>query len=115
MWCGRIVLGHTNALTMRCHVQHDNHEHLALMQRMLGPIPSHMIRKARGPAREFFDRGTLVWPGRRTQPKRIDVVKKVKKLEVRPLSTPPSPPPPPLLVRCVASQSIPSRDFAIWC
>ena len=64
-------------------LQHDNREHLALMQRVLGPIPSHMIQRARGPARDFFQRGELVWPGRKTAYDRIEAVKKTLPLEVR--------------------------------
>uniref|UniRef100_A0A4W3I8I2 dual-specificity kinase n=1 Tax=Callorhinchus milii TaxID=7868 RepID=A0A4W3I8I2_CALMI len=38
---------------------HDNREHLAMMERILGPIPSHMIRKTR--KQKYFYRGALDW------------------------------------------------------
>lgn len=45
----------------RC--QHENEEHLALMQRLLGPIPSSMAGRATGPAKRYFDsQGYLIFP-----------------------------------------------------
>ncbi|XP_045673185.1 dual specificity protein kinase CLK2 isoform X5 [Phyllostomus hastatus] len=38
---------------------HDNREHLAMMERILGPIPSRMIRKTR--KQKYFYRGRLDW------------------------------------------------------
>ncbi|XP_016830656.1 dual specificity protein kinase CLK2 isoform X3 [Cricetulus griseus] len=40
---------------------HDNREHLAMMERILGPIPSRMIRKTR--KQKYFYRGHLDWDG----------------------------------------------------
>ncbi|XP_026582031.1 dual specificity protein kinase CLK2-like, partial [Pseudonaja textilis] len=38
---------------------HDNREHLAMMERILGPIPSRMIRKTR--KQKYFYHGHLDW------------------------------------------------------
>ncbi|XP_029369964.1 dual specificity protein kinase CLK2 isoform X2 [Echeneis naucrates] len=38
---------------------HDNREHLAMMERILGPVPSRMIRKTR--KQKYFYRGRLDW------------------------------------------------------
>ncbi|XP_059499071.1 dual specificity protein kinase CLK2 isoform X1 [Stegostoma tigrinum] len=38
---------------------HDNREHLAMMERILGPIPARMIRKTR--KQKYFYRGRLDW------------------------------------------------------
>ncbi|KAJ8354862.1 hypothetical protein SKAU_G00224290 [Synaphobranchus kaupii] len=38
---------------------HDNREHLAMMERVLGPIPSRMIRKTR--KQKYFYHGRLDW------------------------------------------------------
>ncbi|KAM9294152.1 dual specificity protein kinase CLK2 [Gastrophryne carolinensis] len=38
---------------------HDNREHLAMMERILGPLPSRMIRKTR--KQKYFYRGHLDW------------------------------------------------------
>uniref|UniRef100_A0A8C6PAF1 dual-specificity kinase n=1 Tax=Nothobranchius furzeri TaxID=105023 RepID=A0A8C6PAF1_NOTFU len=38
---------------------HDNREHLAMMERILGPVPSRMIRKTR--KQKYFHRGRLDW------------------------------------------------------
>lgn len=42
---------------------HENLEHLAMMERVLGPLPIHMIRKADRHAEKYFKRGLrLDWP-----------------------------------------------------
>uniref|UniRef100_A0A5K3EG97 Protein kinase domain-containing protein n=1 Tax=Mesocestoides corti TaxID=53468 RepID=A0A5K3EG97_MESCO len=38
---------------------HDNLEHLAMMERFLGPLPKHMVRSSR--KRRYFRRGRLDW------------------------------------------------------
>uniref|UniRef100_UPI00358F3BA5 dual specificity protein kinase CLK2-like isoform X7 n=1 Tax=Myxine glutinosa TaxID=7769 RepID=UPI00358F3BA5 len=38
---------------------HDNREHLAMMERILGPLPSRMIRKSR--KHKYFYHGSLDW------------------------------------------------------
>ncbi|PKA48533.1 Serine/threonine-protein kinase AFC1 [Apostasia shenzhenica] len=42
---------------------HENLEHLAMMERVLGPLPLHMIRKADRHSEKYFKRGLrLDWP-----------------------------------------------------
>ncbi|KAB1204478.1 Serine/threonine-protein kinase AFC3 [Morella rubra] len=42
---------------------HENLEHLAMMERVLGPLPEHMIRRANRGAEKYFRRGSrLNWP-----------------------------------------------------
>ncbi|XP_074862717.1 dual specificity protein kinase CLK3 isoform X4 [Carettochelys insculpta] len=38
---------------------HENREHLVMMEKILGPIPSHMIHKTR--KQKYFHKGGLVW------------------------------------------------------
>nr|XP_028600141.1 dual specificity protein kinase CLK3 isoform X3 [Podarcis muralis] len=38
---------------------HENREHLVMMEKILGPIPQHMIRKTR--KQKYFHKGSLVW------------------------------------------------------
>ncbi|KAM3827965.1 dual specificity protein kinase CLK3 isoform 1-T1 [Vipera latastei] len=38
---------------------HENREHLVMMEKILGPIPQHMIRKTR--KQKYFHKGNLVW------------------------------------------------------
>ncbi|XP_043933137.1 dual specificity protein kinase CLK3 isoform X2 [Protopterus annectens] len=38
---------------------HDNREHLAMMERILGPLPAYMVRKTR--KQKYFHRGALRW------------------------------------------------------
>jgi len=64
-------------------LQHENREHLALMETMLGPIPESMIRRARGPCAKFFRNGRLQWPGPKTPSKSIASVDTQARLEVR--------------------------------
>ncbi|KAF9612843.1 hypothetical protein IFM89_004253 [Coptis chinensis] len=41
---------------------HENLEHLAMMERLLGPLPKHMIRRASRDADKYFRRERLNWP-----------------------------------------------------
>ncbi|OXB55484.1 hypothetical protein ASZ78_016455 [Callipepla squamata] len=38
---------------------HENREHLVMMEKILGPIPSHMIHRTR--KQKYFHKGNLVW------------------------------------------------------
>ncbi|KAJ6664190.1 hypothetical protein lerEdw1_008407 [Lerista edwardsae] len=38
---------------------HENREHLVMMEKILGPIPQHMVRKTR--KQKYFHKGSLVW------------------------------------------------------
>ncbi|GFQ07805.1 serine/threonine-protein kinase afc3, partial [Phtheirospermum japonicum] len=41
---------------------HDNLEHLAMMERVLGPLPDHMARRANRGAEKYFRCSRLNWP-----------------------------------------------------
>ncbi|XP_041022487.1 serine/threonine-protein kinase AFC3-like isoform X2 [Juglans microcarpa x Juglans regia] len=42
---------------------HENLEHLAMMERVLGPLPEHMVKRADRGAEKYFRRGSrLNWP-----------------------------------------------------
>ncbi|KAL2539582.1 Serine/threonine-protein kinase AFC2 [Abeliophyllum distichum] len=41
---------------------HDNLEHLAMMERVLGPLPHHMLKKADRHAEKYIRRYRLNWP-----------------------------------------------------
>ncbi|XP_068706963.1 dual specificity protein kinase CLK2-like [Montipora foliosa] len=41
---------------------HENREHLAMMERILGPLPSHMVKKSR--KTKYFYKGKLDWDER---------------------------------------------------
>lgn len=41
---------------------HENREHLAMMERILGPLPAHMVKKSR--KTKYFYRGKLDWDER---------------------------------------------------
>nr|CAD1824212.1 unnamed protein product [Ananas comosus var. bracteatus] len=61
---------------------HENLEHLAMMERVLGPIPEHMIRKASSNASKYFRRGTrLNWPEGAVSRESIRAVKKLNRLK----------------------------------
>ncbi|XP_030911788.1 dual specificity protein kinase CLK3 [Geospiza fortis] len=38
---------------------HENREHLVMMEKILGPLPSHMVHKTR--KQKYFHNGSLVW------------------------------------------------------
>lgn len=56
---------------------HENVEHLALMERCLGSIPSHLIRMS--DKTHYFANGRLAWPGSANR-KSIKTVKAMGKL-----------------------------------
>lgn len=41
---------------------HDNYEHLAMMAKLLGPLPTWMARHSHGSVREYFDHHHLNFP-----------------------------------------------------
>lgn len=41
---------------------HDNLEHLAMMDRVLGPLPRHMLERADQHAEKYVRKGGLNWP-----------------------------------------------------
>ncbi|KAH7686563.1 dual-specificity kinase protein [Dioscorea alata] len=61
---------------------HENLEHLAMMERVLGPIPEHMIRKANSSASKYFRRGArLNWPEGAVSRESIRAVRKLDRLK----------------------------------
>uniref|UniRef100_A0A0E0JKL8 dual-specificity kinase n=1 Tax=Oryza punctata TaxID=4537 RepID=A0A0E0JKL8_ORYPU len=61
---------------------HENLEHLAMMERVLGPLPEHMIRKASSSAQKYFRRGArLNWPEGAVSRESIRAVKKLDRLK----------------------------------
>ncbi|XP_010447357.1 PREDICTED: serine/threonine-protein kinase AFC3-like isoform X1 [Camelina sativa] len=61
---------------------HDNLEHLAMMERALGPLPEHMTRKACRGAEKYFRRGSrLNWPEGANSRESIRAVKRLDRLK----------------------------------
>uniref|UniRef100_A0A0D9V2G2 Protein kinase domain-containing protein n=1 Tax=Leersia perrieri TaxID=77586 RepID=A0A0D9V2G2_9ORYZ len=61
---------------------HENLEHLAMMERVLGSIPENMIRKASSSAQKYFRRGArLNWPEGAISRESIRAVKKLDRLK----------------------------------
>ncbi|KAH8504317.1 hypothetical protein H0E87_011832 [Populus deltoides] len=62
---------------------HENLEHLAMMERVLGPLPEHMILRANRGAEKYFRRGSrLNWPEGAVSRESIRAVKKLDRLKV---------------------------------
>eukprot|EP00250_Pteridium_aquilinum_P021710 c25203_g1_i10 orf=2062-2427(+) len=60
---------------------HENLEHLAMMERVLGPIPSHVIRRSTGKAHKYFrHEKRLDWPDRHTSKESIRAVHRLFRL-----------------------------------
>ncbi|WVZ69881.1 hypothetical protein U9M48_018602 [Paspalum notatum var. saurae] len=61
---------------------HENLEHLAMMERVLGPLPEHMMRKASSSAQKYFRRGArLNWPEGAVSRESIRAVRKLDRLK----------------------------------
>ncbi|XP_031104098.1 serine/threonine-protein kinase AFC3 [Ipomoea triloba] len=60
---------------------HENLEHLAMMERVLGPLPQHMIQKANRGADKYFKRSRLNWPGGAVSRESIRAVNKLDRLK----------------------------------
>ncbi|XP_043725294.1 serine/threonine-protein kinase AFC3 isoform X1 [Telopea speciosissima] len=61
---------------------HENLEHLAMMERVLGPLPGHMIQRACRGAEKYFRRGArLNWPEGAVSRESIRAVKKLDRLK----------------------------------
>ncbi|KAF9681153.1 hypothetical protein SADUNF_Sadunf06G0195900 [Salix dunnii] len=62
---------------------HENLEHLAMMERVLGPLPEHMILRANRGAEKYFRRGSrLNWPEGAVSRESIRAVKKLDRLKL---------------------------------
>ncbi|KAG8376452.1 hypothetical protein BUALT_Bualt09G0064800 [Buddleja alternifolia] len=61
---------------------HENLEHLAMMERVLGPLPQQMIVRADRRAEKYFRRGSrLDWPGGATSRESMRAVWKLPRLQ----------------------------------
>ncbi|GJZ19716.1 serine/threonine-protein kinase AFC3 isoform X1, partial [Tanacetum coccineum] len=60
---------------------HENLEHLAMMERVLGPLPEHMVRKANRGAEKYFRRSRLNWPEGAVSRESIRAVRKLDRLK----------------------------------
>ncbi|XP_068651987.1 serine/threonine-protein kinase AFC3 isoform X2 [Aristolochia californica] len=60
---------------------HANLEHLAMMERVLGPLPARMIQKVNHSAKKYFRRTRLDWPERAVSRHSIQAVKKLDQLK----------------------------------
>uniref|UniRef100_A0A0D6R4S5 dual-specificity kinase n=1 Tax=Araucaria cunninghamii TaxID=56994 RepID=A0A0D6R4S5_ARACU len=60
---------------------HENLEHLAMMERVLGPFPQHMIKKADRKSEKYFRRGVrLNWPEGAASRESLRAVRKLMRL-----------------------------------
>ncbi|KAF8408333.1 hypothetical protein HHK36_007482 [Tetracentron sinense] len=60
---------------------HENLEHLAMMERVLGPLPQHMLKRAGRHAEKYVRRGILDWPEGATSRESIKAVLKLPRLQ----------------------------------
>lgn len=61
---------------------HENIEHLAMMERVLGPIPPRLVRDSTGEAEKYFrDERKLDWPEGASSMKSVRAVQRLLRLE----------------------------------
>ncbi|TVU10545.1 hypothetical protein EJB05_44085 [Eragrostis curvula] len=60
---------------------HEDLEHLAMMERVLGPVPRHMLERADHHAEKYVRRGRLNWPEGATTRQSIRAVLKLPRLQ----------------------------------
>ncbi|KAJ9568313.1 hypothetical protein OSB04_004279 [Centaurea solstitialis] len=60
---------------------HENLEHLAMMERVLGPLPMHMLKKADRHAEKYVRKGRLDWPEGAGSRESIKAVMKLPRLQ----------------------------------
>ncbi|KDP26676.1 hypothetical protein JCGZ_17834 [Jatropha curcas] len=60
---------------------HENLEHLAMMERVLGPLPQNMLKRADRHAEKYVRRGRLDWPDGATSRESIKAVMKLPRLQ----------------------------------
>ncbi|XP_065874042.1 serine/threonine-protein kinase AFC2-like isoform X1 [Euphorbia lathyris] len=60
---------------------HENLEHLAMMERVLGQLPQHMLRRTDRHAEKYIRRGRLDWPEGATSRESIKAVTKLPRLQ----------------------------------
>ncbi|RZC61583.1 hypothetical protein C5167_023348 [Papaver somniferum] len=59
---------------------HENIEHLAMMERVMGSIPSHMLKRVGYHAEKYIRKGRLNWPEGATSRESIKAVSKLPRL-----------------------------------
>ncbi|GJN21488.1 hypothetical protein PR202_gb08968 [Eleusine coracana subsp. coracana] len=60
---------------------HENLEHLAMMERVLGPMPYHMLKRADRQAEKYIRKGCLNWPEGCTSRESMKAVMKLPRLQ----------------------------------
>ncbi|PON64289.1 GPCR kinase [Parasponia andersonii] len=60
---------------------HENLEHLAMMERVLGPLPQHMLKRADHYVDKYVKRGRLDWPEGAASCESIEAVLKLPRLQ----------------------------------
>ncbi|TKY55278.1 Serine/threonine-protein kinase AFC2 [Spatholobus suberectus] len=60
---------------------HENLEHVAMMERVLGPLPQHMLKRVDRHAEKYVRRGRLDWPEGATSRESIKAVMKLPRLQ----------------------------------
>ncbi|KAH9776461.1 serine/threonine-protein kinase AFC2 [Citrus sinensis] len=60
---------------------HENLEHLAMMERVLGPLPQHMLKRVDRHAEKYVRRGRLDWPEGAASRESIKSVMKLPRLQ----------------------------------
>ncbi|XWS69109.1 hypothetical protein CRYUN_Cryun04dG0151000 [Craigia yunnanensis] len=60
---------------------HENLEHLAMMERVLGPLPQHMLKRVDRHAEKYVKKGRLDWPEGATSRESIKAVMKLPRLQ----------------------------------
>lgn len=80
----RRACAHAPRALTRAPPQHENLEHLALLERCLGPLPAHMLARAGKSARKYVsESGRLRWPEKASSRDSQEHVAGMKRLEVR--------------------------------
>ncbi|KAJ0989459.1 hypothetical protein J5N97_007815 [Dioscorea zingiberensis] len=60
---------------------HENLEHLGMMEKVLGPLPQHMLKRADRHAEKYIKRGRLNWPQGAASRESIKAVLKLPRLQ----------------------------------
>ncbi|XP_019707989.1 serine/threonine-protein kinase AFC2 isoform X2 [Elaeis guineensis] len=60
---------------------HENLEHLAMMERVLGPLPQHMLKRADRHSEKYIRKSRLNWPEGATSRESIRAVQKLPRLQ----------------------------------
>ncbi|KAK8478853.1 hypothetical protein V6N13_090426 [Hibiscus sabdariffa] len=60
---------------------HENLEHLAMMERVLGPLPQYMLKRADRHAEKYVKKGKLDWPAAATSTESTKAVLKLPRLQ----------------------------------